>query len=577
MQAVEKTAAKKANKADLWDKLWSQSSTADWRKHALSSVYQRVSSLIPRGSKVLDLGGGQGDLADVLSKKKCRVTVCDHSSVAVTEAVRRGHNGIRKDINEGLPEVSGGWITATEVFEHFEEPVRSEILSWAVSNAVCSGTGFIVSVPNNRLGPDEEPQHAVKFTAKQFLDVLRSYGDARVEVYGPYLLGIVGPAAKKQVTLSMTLPVRDEARDLEKVLASFRGVADEIVVGVDPRSVDRTREIAEEYADVVFDLTELRGPPEERVPEGGFHFSHARNQCLDRCTSDWIFMTEGHERLISGFDTLLELGSVMPEDAQVGYVWRRGASQQWGYPWLYKRECGFRYERAIHNELRYPADTNVVQLPQVVTLHERSKENAERRAVQRKLQNKTTLYDDWQTNSNTSSLFYFAQELKAEDPQAAIDKFTEFLAVGGTNGLSRYQARLELAKLLIAQGDRDSAREALVPASGDDWSRVEHYLWLGDLAFDEDQYEQALQWYRYASTVCGDPPFSLYWIDIPSYTYLPAQRLAMCYGHLGRLKDALEWAVKVKELLPEEAPEECFEEANNNIELLQEALGEGLS
>ena len=197
-----------------------------------------------------------------------------------------------------------------------------------------------------------------------------------MEVYGPYLLGIVGPAAKKQVTLSMTLPVRDEARDLEKVLASFRGVADEIVVGVDPRSVDRTREIAEEYADVVFDLTELRGPPEERVPEGGFHFSHARNQCLDRCTSDWIFMTEGHERLISGLDTLLELGSVMPEDAQVGYVWRRGASQQWGYPWLYKRECGFRYERAIHNELRYPADTNVVQLPQVVTLHERSKENA---------------------------------------------------------------------------------------------------------------------------------------------------------------------------------------------------------
>ena len=51
----------------------------------------------------------------------------------------------------------------------------------------------------------------------------------------------------------------------------------------------------------------------------------------------------------------------------------------------------------------------------------------------------------------------------------------------------------------------------------------------------------------------------------------------MCYGHLGRLKDALGWAVKVKELLPEEAPEECFEEANNNIELLQEALGEGLS
>ena len=544
----------------------------------MDQVYRRVSELVRSNSVVSDIGGGQGDLADLLKKEKeCDVTVYDHSGRAIQTAKTRGHKAQWIDLNTSVPtSTNGGWIVSTEVFEHLGSKARQSLLSWAATEAVNNGTGFLVSVPNNRLGPDEEPQHAVKFTAIEFLETLREHGPARVEAYGPYLLGIVGPAAEKSFTLSVTLPVRDEARDLEKVLASFRGVADEIVVGVDPRSKDRTRAIAEEYADVVFDLTELRGPPGQEVPEGGFHFSHARNQCLDRCTGDWIFMTEGHERLATGMDTLLGLGDLMPEGAEVGYVWRRGESQQWGYPWLYKRSCGFRYERAIHNELKYPKGTSVVQLPQVVTLHERSKENAERRAIQRNLQNKSELFEDWQTNKNSSSLFYFAQEIRYDKPDEAIEKFREFLDVDDANGLSRYQARLELAKLLINKKDRAGAREVLVGATNDDWSRIEHHIWLGDLAFDEGQHEQALQFYRYAGTVCGEPPFSLYWIDIPSYTYLPAQRLAMCYGHLGRLKEALAWAKRVWELLPDDAPGPCFEESNANIGLLEEALSEGL-
>lgn len=574
--------ARAANRVDLWDGLWSNKESTDWRKEALARVYTRITRLVPKGGYVTDVGGGVGHLAErLIEEQGCTVDVWDHSAVALEQARALGADTHRVDL-EGGP---GWWpvprqiVVATEVLEHLSAKARLDVLDLLEKGIVGSG---LFTVPNNRLGPDEEPQHTIKFTARTFLNLLRGTGQpCRVEVFGPYLLGVVGALAEKKATLSLCLPVRDEERDLEAVLASFRGVADEVVVGVDPRSVDRTREIAEQYADVVFDLIEPRGPEDERMPEGGFHFSHARNQCVERCTSDWVFMTEGHERLLHGRDTLLALGDVVPEEADIGFVWRRGGNQQWGYPWLFRSRCGFRYERAVHNELRYPSGTKVVHLPQIVTLHERHRENAQARAKQRTMQNRDKLLDDWQTNENAASLFYFAQEIRWEEPEEAAERFQQFLDLEAkhTNGLTRYQARLELAKLYMRLDRPQEARATLVPASGDDWTRVEHLIWLGDLAFEdeerpeEERHREALQFYRYAGTVAGEIPFTLWWIDLPSYTYVPAQRLAMCYGHVGRLEEALQWARRVLDLLPDDAPDGVFDEARSNIKLLEEATG----
>jgi len=39
--------ARRANRADLWDRLWSKAETRDWRREALSRVYTRIERLLP--------------------------------------------------------------------------------------------------------------------------------------------------------------------------------------------------------------------------------------------------------------------------------------------------------------------------------------------------------------------------------------------------------------------------------------------------------------------------------------------------------------------------------------------------
>ena len=106
----------------------------------------------------------------------------------------------------------------------------------------------------------------------------------------------------------------------------------------------------------------------------------------------------------------------------------------------------------------------------------------------------------------------------------------------------------------------------------EDWSRTEHWIWLGDIALTEGNYEQAYRFYMYSATTIGDAPFTMWWIDLCYYSYVPAQRLAMVCGELGRPDEALAWAKKARELLPPDSPAGAFEEADNNIKLLQEAI-----
>lgn len=558
--------ARAENSREHWDRIWSREEESGWRKDALSQVYTRIERLMPPGAVVIDLGGGPGVLAKRLVESRgCVVEVWDHSRTAIEMAASGGTvRGRLLDLEGpvGFDPDPGSVVVGTEIIEHLSEAARERVLRR-------SRRAFF-SVPHDRLDHDDEPQHTVSFTALGFLQYLRRfYFDARVEVLGPYLLGVCG--FPRPYRLSVCMPVRDEAADLASTLASFRGVADQIVIGIDPRTKDETRAVAERFAETVFDIDQPEGQEGDRVPDGGVNFAWVRNQCLDRCTGDWVFMTEGHERLLSGEDVLLALDRVVPKEAEVGYVMRTGNGQRWAFPWLQRPR--FRYKRPTHNILDIPEGTYAVKLPQVITLHERAADRSRARAEQRKIQNRKSLMDDWLVNRNENSLFYLGQEWRESDADRARACLAKFLATSH-NGPARYQARLMLAKMLAREGKTDESATVLHGASADDWSRTEHWIWLGDLAYHAEQYDRALQFYRYAGTAVNEPPFTLWWIDLASYSYLAAQRLALCYAELGRYKDALPWARRVRELLPDDAPSAAFEEVDANIKLLTEAIGD---
>ncbi len=578
-----------ANSVQQWNAIWSREGSTSWRGEALKEVYERIAQLIPTESTVADIGGGVGQLASVLrDRSNCQVHIFDHSMAAIEAATRAGHLARCCDVeNLEIDSCPAAVVTATEVLEHLTDLDLKKVLTQSAH----VGLAFF-SVPNDRLGPEEEPQHCRKWTAVGFKRYLEQYfAHVRVECLGPlssstrapaFLLAVCAngewaDALKKSFRLSVTLPVRDEAADLARTLASFRGVADEMIVGVDPRTSDGTREVAAKYADEVFDLVDPEGrtqpdPPLKIEGKDSVHFAWIRNQCIQRCTGDWIFMTEGHEYLSAGQDALLHLDQIVPKAAKIGMVVRRATGQRWAFPWLiHSSDKRLRYTRSTHNCIDPPEGVLSVKLPMIHTMHSRDHERERSRAAQRKSQNRQSLLEDWVTRGNVNSLFYLGTEWRPYDKTRSMDRFRQYIAVS-KNGCGRYQARLILAKELSTNGEFEEAKQVLLAATGDDWSRVEHWLWLGDLAFNQGQYEQAEQFYLYSATYLGrELPFTQWWIDEASYTYLPAQRLAMTTACMGNCQKAAEWARRVVDLLPADAPDEALDEAKAHLLTLEEA------
>lgn len=608
------------NSKEVWNEIWTRESVETWRTYP--ELFDRIVALVPPGSKVLDVGGGIGILADRLrDEKNCSVMVLDHSVVALQEASRKGHSTAFIDLESMQYTLPPGYdgIIATEVLEHLTGPALMYFLGTAKVNPFHWG---MFTVPNFCLGPDEEPQHHHKFTAGSiepamvegrrlvlsFPEYLAYYfPHYRVECLSRYLLGVAsqpGQLADKGYKLSMTLPVKDEEEDIERVLKSFRGVADEIVVGIDSQSSDKTVDIVQRYADRTFHFV-WRDPEEwnKLYPEGdpehdNCGFSYARNVCIERCTGDWIFMTEGHEHLQpESIDPLLTFGqTALVENPQlkVVLVRRESKTNQWYFPWLFRNDPKIRFKRPIHNVLNYPEGYATGEAPQIATYHARGQLNAFKRSKQRlHLNARDMLSKILDANKrhevDPRSMFYLANEFrgraldafrsKGKDKTKRINMFLE-RAIEWYNryldftkpenrGAERYQARLNLSECLVHFKRFKDAWLVLSVAQQDDWQRIEHFIWLGDLfRLGMGQTEKGAEFYRFAAVRIGKPPVSGMWIDKAAYSYLPATKLATALTELLKFQEALSWAERVVELIPKDEPE-LLENALENWKLLK--------
>ena len=76
---------------------------------------------------------------------------------------------------------------------------------------------------------------------------------------------------------------------LEKAFISFRTVADELVVGVDSKAPSTLLTFVKKYSNVIVllntDVVDL---------------SCYRNQCIEKCTGDWILLVSGYEKIVAG-------------------------------------------------------------------------------------------------------------------------------------------------------------------------------------------------------------------------------------------------------------------------------------
>jgi len=158
------------------------------------------------------------------------------------------------------------------------------------------------------------------------------------------------------MTLSLCTIALDEQQFLADLLRSVRDVVDETVLGIDARTTDHTRDIANEYhvRTFTFDWQDS--------------FAKARNMTLERARGDWILVIDPDERLLAegqraitaflehlddiallvdGFHTLivetdLDGNQLSPPE--------RSSSR------LFRNSPDLRYFGRVHEEIRYVPD-----------------------------------------------------------------------------------------------------------------------------------------------------------------------------------------------------------------------------
>ncbi len=96
--------------------------------------------------------------------------------------------------------------------------------------------------------------------------------------------------------LSIGMIVKNEMRCLERCFHSLQPLRDAIpceLIVADTGSTDGSRELAEQYADLVFDFAWVND------------FSAARNAVMDRCSGDWYLSIDADEFLDSDMEELI--------------------------------------------------------------------------------------------------------------------------------------------------------------------------------------------------------------------------------------------------------------------------------
>lgn len=169
------------------------------------------------------------------------------------------------------------------------------------------------------------------------------------------------------ITISLCMIVKNEERILRRCLDTAADLVDEIVI-VDTGSTDRTKEIAAEYTENVYDFGWTG------------NFSDARNFAFSKCTKEYIYTADADEVIDeTNRKRFLDLKAVLLPEIEIVQM-KYGNQLQFSTiynfdeeyrPKLYKRLREFVWEYPIHEAVRlapviYDSDIVITHLPEML-------------------------------------------------------------------------------------------------------------------------------------------------------------------------------------------------------------------
>jgi|GEM_PF-1319703 len=166
------------NSPDNWDRKWLTMKEPMEKDVWVKIRMKTVSSLVPFLSTVLDVGCGTGYIEEWLHSS-VDYTGLDYSKEALRHVKGRTIYGDVRTIM--LPENSFNTVLAMEIVEHVDNPgdLIKRIALWARNQV-------IITVPNNRMGPEKNAFHLAQYTKESIVELIKiSFPFKNINVFTP--------------------------------------------------------------------------------------------------------------------------------------------------------------------------------------------------------------------------------------------------------------------------------------------------------------------------------------------------------------------------------------------------------
>lgn len=326
-------------------------------------------------------------------------------------------------------------------------------------------------------------------------------------------------------TLSLCMILRDEEEVLARCLDSVQAAVDEILL-VDTGSADRTKEIARQYTEKIFDFAWKDD------------FSAARNYGISKAAGDYWMWLDADDVLSGQASRRLKRLKEELDPAVDVVMMPYGASfDREGRPvFTYYRE------RILKNcpQSRFQGRVHEAAVPWGRVI----RENILVEHRPRKQKNHSRNLRIYETMKKEGAVFsgrdiyYYGRELAEHGQYRKAEKqFRLFLERKDGWAEDRIEASRQLAYCLKAAGKGEEALCALLESLRYDVPRAETCCALGETFMERQEYRQAVYWFHQALAAGQqEDPDGFVFRDCRGY--IPAINLCVCYDRMGDTRQA---------------------------------------
>ena len=324
------------------------------------------------------------------------------------------------------------------------------------------------------------------------------------------------------ITISVCMIVKNEEQVLGRCLDSLTSIADEIVI-VDTGSTDRTKEIAKQYTDKIYDFKWVDD------------FAKARNFSFEKATKDYIYVADADEVIDKENQKRFQLlkEAMLPEIdiVQMMYCNQLEFGTTYNFdeeyrPKLYKRVRTFYWHDPIHESVMLEP---VVFNSEIRIEHRPLSVHGTRDfAIFQKLIERGEELSDKLHTMYAKELFIVGEK---EDVLNAVPFFEDTMR----NGTRSYDAVLEaicvLARAYRLQDNLYELFKVGLKGIADNPSSEVCYE-IGEYFYQKEDFSEASLWFYNAAFETKSI------LNVKYEKVYPIERLQVCYEKMGKVEEA---------------------------------------